>query len=61
MHLSVKMPLVIRTTRFIIAWGKGDYKINSYKNQNKRTNSKVDLSSHLFGQFVNCIQHIVIV
>ena len=30
-------------------------------NQNKRTNSKEDLFPHLFGQFVNCIQHIIIV
>lgn len=29
--------------------------------QNKRTNSKADLFAHLFGQFVNCIQHIIIV
>lgn len=29
--------------------------------QNKRTNSKTDLFAHLFGQFVNCIQHIIIV
>jgi len=32
-----------------------------YIDQNKRTNSKTDLFAHLFGQFVNCIQHIIIV
>ena len=32
-----------------------------FKLQNKRTNSKADLFAHLFGQFVNCIQHIIIV
>jgi len=45
MQLSVKMPLVIRTTRFIIAWGKGDY--NTYADKKKKT----DRISPIFNLF----------
>lgn len=43
------------------SWEGRDCQESQGEGQNKRTNSKADLFAHLFGQFVNCIQHIIIV